>query len=84
MTARLFPAFLMMGMMILITSLITSITMAHNCYGCWNHSIPMELNLVAAGSQWLGYLLTSDTVNTCLAPFKSVEVAPVEPASPWP
>ena len=45
---------------------------------------PMELNLVAAGSQWLGYLLTSDTVNTWLAPFRSVEVAPDEPASPWP
>ena len=84
MTARLFPALLMMGMMILITSLITSIIMAHNCYGCWNHYIPMEMNQVAAGSQWLGYLLTSDTVNRWLVPFRSVEVAPVEPASPWP
>ena len=80
MPARLFPPLLLMGMMILITSII----MAHNCYGCWNHYIPLELNLVAAGDQWLGYLLTSDTVNTWLAPFRSVEVAPVEPASPWP
>ena len=80
MTAQLFPALLMMGMMILITSII----MAHNCYGCWNRYIPMELNLVAAGSQWLGYLLTSDTVNTWLVPFRSVEVDPVESASPWP
>ncbi len=83
-TARIFPALMMMGMMILIVSLITPIIMATNSYGCWNHCITTKLNPVAAGSQLLGCLLTIDTVNAWLAPFKFVGVAPVVPASAWP
>ena len=76
-TARIFPMFMMMGMMILIGSLITAIVVATVSYGYWNQFIVTELNPAAAGSQLLGSLSTINTVNAWLAPFKFVGVASV-------
>ena len=74
-TARIFPMFMMMGMMILIASLIIAIVVATVSYGYWKHSIATELNPAAASSQLLGSLSSINTVNACLTPFKFVGVA---------
>ena len=74
-TVRIFPMFMMMGMMILIASLVTAIVVGTVSYGYWNHSIATELNPAAAGSQLLGSLSNIYKVNAWLAPFKFVGIA---------
>ncbi len=74
-TARLFPMFMMMGMMLLIAALIISIPTAILAYGYWNHSIATQLNPAAEGSGLLADLGTINALKLWLAPFKFVGMA---------
>ncbi len=75
MTARLFPMFMMMGMMLLIAALIISIPTAIIAYGYWNHSIANELNPAVEGSELLRQLGTINAIKLWLTPFKFVGMA---------
>lgn len=75
MTAKLFPMFMMMGMMVLMASLVIGIVLAVVSYGYWNNSIATELNTATAGSALLNSLATINTVGAWLAPLKFVGIA---------
>ena len=75
MTAKMFPMFMMMGMMILIVGLIVAIVTATLSYGYWNHSIAAELNPALEGSGLLAELGTINSVKLWLEPFKFVGMA---------
>ena len=75
MTAKVFPMFMMMGMMVLIAALVIGIVLATISYGCWNHSIATELNPAVEGSALLQSLSTVTSVSAWLAPFKFVGIA---------
>ena len=74
-TARLFPIFMMMGMMLLLTALIISIPTAILAYGYWNHSIANELNTAVEGSELLRQFGTINAIKLWLTPFKFVGLA---------
>ena len=74
-TAKLFPIFMMMGIMILMASLIIGIVLAVISAGYWNHSIATELNPAVEGSQLLGTLSTITSIQMWLAPLKFVGMA---------
>ena len=73
MTAKLFPMFMMMGMMILIASLIIAIATATLTYDYWNHSIADQLNPSTGGL--LADLGTINAIKLWLEPFKFVGMA---------
>lgn len=75
MTARVFPMFMMMGMMILLAALIISIPTATLAYDYWNHSIATELNTATSGSALLADLGTINAVKLWLEPLKFVGMA---------
>ncbi len=74
-TAKLFPIFMMMGIMILMASLIIGIVLAVITFGYWNHSIATELNPAVQGSQLLSTLSTITSIQMWLAPLKFVGMA---------
>jgi len=74
-TAKLFPIFMMMGIMILMASLIIGIVLAVISAGYWNHSIATELNPAVQGSQLLSTLSTITSIQMWLAPLKFVGMA---------
>ena len=74
-TAKLFPVFMMMGIMILMASLIIGIVLAVISAGYWNHSIATELNSAVQGSQLLSTLSTITSIQMWLAPLKFVGMA---------
>ena len=73
MTAKMFPMFMMMGMMILVVSLIVGIVTASLAYGYWNHSIATQLNPSTTGL--LADLGTINAVKLWLEPLKFVGMA---------
>ena len=74
-TAKLFPMFMMMGIMILMAALIIGIVLAVISFGYWNHSIATELNPAVEGSQLLSTLSTITSIQMWLAPLKFVGMA---------
>ncbi len=74
-TAKLFPMFMMMGIMILMAALIIGIVLAVITFGYWNHSIATELNPAVEGSQLLSTLSTIASIQMWLAPLKFVGMA---------
>lgn len=75
MTAKMFPMFMMMGMMLLLTALVISIPTATLTYGYWNHSIAAQLNPAVEGSELLRQLGTINAIKLWLEPFKFVGMA---------
>ena len=74
-TAKLFPMFMMMGIMILMAALVIGIVLAVISFGYWNHSIATELNPAVEGSQLLNTLSTINSIKMWLAPLKFVGMA---------
>ena len=74
-TAKMFPMFMMMGMMVLIAALVIGIILAVISFGYWNHSIATELNPAVEGSQLLSTLSTITSIQMWLAPLKFVGMA---------
>ena len=74
-TAKMFPMFMMMGMMILIAALIVGIVEATLAYGYWNNSIATVLDPAVEGSQLLGQLSTISSIKMWLEPLKFVGMA---------
>ena len=72
-TARMFPLFMMMGMMVLVASVVIAIVLSTLAYDYWNHSIATQLN--PATGELLSDLGTINTVKLWLEPFKFVGVA---------
>ncbi len=75
MTARMFPMFMMMGLMILLAALIVSIPTASIGYTYWNHSITTELNPAVEGSDLLHDLGLVNAIKVWLDPLKFVGMA---------
>lgn len=75
MTARLFPMFMMMGIMILIAALVVAIMVAGMSSGYWNHSIASELNPAGEGSVLLVMLANISAAKLWLEPLKFVGMA---------
>ena len=73
MTAKLFPMFMMMGIMVLLAALIISILTAALAYGYWNHSIATELN--PSTGTLLADLGTFSAIKLWVEPFKFVGMA---------
>ena len=74
-TAKMFPMFMMMGMMVLIAAVVIGIVPAVISFGYWNHSIATELNPAVEGSQLLSTLSTITSIQMWLAPLKFVGMA---------
>ncbi len=75
MTAKMFPMFMMMGIMILIAGLVVGIVEASLAYGYWNNSIATVLDPAVEGSALLNRLSTINSIGMWLAPFKFVGMA---------
>ena len=74
-TARMFPMFMMAGMMILTVAFGLSIWVATIAADYWNHSIATELNTASAGSELLRQLGLINAVKAWLEPFKFIGMA---------
>ena len=74
-TARIFPAVMMMGTMVLMVAVVIGIFLATQTYGYWNHSIATELNPAGAGSFLLAELGTINAIKLWLEPLKFVGIA---------
>ncbi|MEE9201952.1 MAG: hypothetical protein V3U31_02000 [Dehalococcoidia bacterium] len=74
-TAKMFPMFMMLGMMILMAALVISIWLATVAASYWNHSIATELNTAQAGSELLRQLGVLNAVKAWLVPFKFIGMA---------
>ncbi len=74
-TAKMFPMFMMLGMMILMAALAISIWLATVAASYWNHSIATELNTAQAGSELLRQLGLLNAVKAWLEPFKFIGMA---------
>ena len=72
-TAKLFPMFMMMGLMILIASVVIGAVLASLTYDYWNHSIANEPNPSTGGL--LADLGTINAIKLWLEPFKFVGIA---------
>jgi hypothetical protein len=68
--ARLFPIFMMMGLMLLMVTFVVAIVVSQQAGGYWNHSIATELDPAAAGSALLSTLGTIRAEAAWLAPLK--------------
>ncbi len=75
MTAKLFPMFMMAGMMILIAAVVVAIPTSALAYDFWNHAIKTELDAAAEGSALLANLGTITAIKFWLEPFKFVGLA---------
>ena len=75
MMAKMFPMFMMMGMMILIAALVIGIVEATLAYGYWNNSIANVLDPAVEGSALLSTLSTINSIKIWLEPFKFVGMA---------
>ena len=73
MTAKAFPMFMMMGMMILMVALVVSIPTSVLSYDYWNHSIATQLNPSTGGL--LNDLGTINAIKLWLEPLKFVGMA---------
>ena len=73
--ARVFPLFMMMGLMLLIGTFIVSIVISQQAGDYWNHSIASELDVAAAGSALLSQLGTIKAEAAWLAPLKFLGLA---------
>lgn len=75
MTAKMFPMFMMTGMMILMVTLIIAIVTSTLAYDYWNHAIKTQLDAAADGSALLANLGTINAIKLWLEPFKFVGIA---------
>lgn len=75
MSSKLFPMFMMMGVMILLAALIIGIMVAGMASDYWNHSIANELNPATEGSALLAMLAGINSAKMWLEPFKFVGMA---------
>ncbi len=73
-TAHLFPMFMMLGVLILVTNLAISIAVAVLAHGVYAHPIA-EIDAATAGSALSDHLQTVQTYKTWLEPFKFVGIA---------
>ncbi|MCH8109784.1 MAG: hypothetical protein IIB15_06615, partial [Chloroflexi bacterium] len=73
MTAKVFPMFMMMGMMILMVSLVIGIVTSTLAYDYWNHSIATQLN--PSTTDFLADLGTINAVKLWLFPLKFMGMA---------
>ena len=74
MHAKLFPMFMMAGMMILFTVLGVAIWLNGTVIDYWNHSIATELNPAQTGSVLLGQLQLIASTKAWLVPLKFLGV----------
>ena len=75
-TAKLFPMFMMMGLMILIANLIIAVIIGAEAWDVYGHSVA-EINAAEAGSPLLSDLGTVKEFKMWLAPFKFVGIATI-------
>ncbi len=75
-TAKLFPMFMMMGLMILIVNLIIAVIIGAEAWDVYGHSVA-EINAAEAGSPLLSDLGTVKEFKMWLAPFKFVGIATI-------
>lgn len=75
MTAKVFPMFMMMGMMLLIVALIVAIANSTLAYGYWNHSIATQLNPALDGSGVLNDLTSIASVGKWVVAIKLTGMA---------
>ena len=75
-TAKLFPMFMMMGLMILIVNLIIAGVIGAIAWDVYGNSVA-EINAAEPGSSLLGDQGTVNTYKTWLAPFKFVGLATI-------
>ena len=68
--ARIFPLFMMMGLMVLMATLVVSIVLSQQVGDFFNHSIALELDPAPAGSALLSQLGTIKAEAAWLAPLK--------------
>ena len=72
-TAKVFPMFMMMGMMLLLAAVVITIPTATLTYDYWSHSIANQLNPSTGGL--LADLGTISAIKLWLEPFKFVGMA---------
>ena len=72
-TARLFPALMMMGTMVLVVALIIGIALATKTYGYWDHSIASQLD--PSTGALLAELGAISAVKLWLEPLKFIGMA---------
>jgi hypothetical protein len=75
-TAKLFPMFMMMGLMILIANLIIAVIIGAEAWDVYGHSVA-EINSAEAGSPLLSDLGTVKEFKMWLVPFKFVGIATI-------
>ncbi|MCH8346415.1 MAG: hypothetical protein IIC87_05740 [Chloroflexi bacterium] len=75
-TAKLFPMFMMMGLMILIANLIIAVIIGATAWDVYGHSVA-EINAAESGSGLLSDLGTVESFKMWLAPFKFVGLATI-------
>ena len=75
MSAKVFPMLMMIGMIVLMTTLVIAIVVAKISYGSCNHSIVTGLNPAIKACQLLGSLSTIKPVNAWLGSFTFVGMA---------
>ena len=75
-TAKLFPMFMMMGLMILIANLIVAVIIGAIAWDVYGNSVA-EINAAAPGSSLLGDQGTVNSYKAWLEPFKFVGLATI-------
>ena len=75
MTGKLFPMFMMLGLIILIINFIVDLNLAAQASSYWNHNIKGELDAAGSGSELLDQLSSIQSTKAWVEPLKFVGLA---------